>query len=81
VRDRRFPVVDEERGLVWSFVVFDIPGTVTTAVVDGQVMELPERLRQPRSILLAELFQVVGGEIRHIHAFMINRPFGAPSGW
>jgi hypothetical protein len=25
VRDRRFPLVDEERGLVWALAVFDIP--------------------------------------------------------
>jgi hypothetical protein len=81
VRDRRFPIVDEERGLVLSFIVFDMPGNIATAVIDGRTVELTESQRRKRSLLLAELFKIVGGQIREIEAFMINRPLGAPSGW
>jgi hypothetical protein len=28
VQERRFPVVDEERGLVWAFVRFDHAGKI-----------------------------------------------------
>ena len=81
VRDRRYPIVDEERGLVFSIIVFDMPGEATSAVVNGRTMELSESQRSKRSLLLMEVFKVVGGRIRDIEAFMFNTPLGAPSGW
>lgn len=81
VRDRRYPIVDEERGLIFSIIVFDMPGTATTAVINGKTVELTESQRLKRSLLLMEVFKVVGGRILQIEAFMCNRPFGAPSGW
>ncbi len=81
VRDRRYPIVDEERGLAFSIVMFDMPGEATTAVVNGKTVELNESQRRKRSLLLMEVFKVVGGRIRNIEAFMFNTPLGAPSGW
>ncbi len=81
VRDRRYPIVDEERGLVFSIIMFDMPGEATSAVVNGRTMELSESQRTKRSLLLMEVFKVVGGRIRDIEAFMFNTPLGAPSGW
>jgi hypothetical protein len=69
VRDRRFPLVDEERGLVWALVVFDIPGTTA-----------PVR-REPRSILIGELFKIEGGQIQDIEVVMRNVPLGSAAGW
>jgi hypothetical protein len=69
VRDRRFPLVDEERGLVWALAVFDIPGTMQ-----------PVR-REPRSILIGELFKLDAGQIQDIEAVMRNVPLGATAGW
>jgi hypothetical protein len=69
VRDRRFPLVDEERGLVWGLVVFDIPGATT-----------PVR-REPRSILIGELFKIDAGQIQDIEVVMRNVPLGATAGW
>lgn len=81
VRDRRYPIVDLERGLVLSFIMFDMPGNTQTAVVEGKAVELQEFQRRTRSLLLAELFKIEAGQIREIEAFMINRPLGAPTGW
>jgi hypothetical protein len=81
VRERRFPIVDEERGLVWGAVFLDVPGTVASVEVEGRTYELPERMRKPRSTLVFEVFKVQSGQIREIEAFMINLPFGTTSGW
>jgi hypothetical protein len=81
VRGRRFPIVDEERGLVWGAVFLDVPGTVASVEVEGRTYELPERMRIPRSTLVFELFKVVGRRIREIEAFMVNLPYGTASGW
>lgn len=61
VRDRRFFIIDEERGLVGGIFIFDCPET--------------------RSILLAEVFKVINGQIREIEALMVNTPYGQTSGW
>ena len=81
VRDRRFPLVDTERGLAWGFASFDVPGGVTHSMVDGKPYELPAFMREPRSFILGELFKVVGGQIRTIEVIMVDRPLGAPLGW
>ena len=81
VRDRRFPLVDEERGLVWGFASFDVPGGKTSSMVDGKPYELPAFMREPRSFILGELFRVVKGELHEIEVIMVDRPLGAPLGW
>jgi hypothetical protein len=81
VRDRSYPVVDEERGVVVAWAVFDMPGTVTTAVVDGQTIELPPRVREPKSMRLAEVFKIVDGQLHTIEAFIRYEPLGVSTGW
>lgn len=78
VRDRRYPIVDEERGLVWALVVMEIKGGPYTEMVDGQPVE---RMREGRAILVAELFKIVNGRTRRMEVVMRNMPYGAPSGW
>jgi len=62
---RRYVLVDEERGVVLPFVLFEIPSGLTGS----------------RTLHLAEVFKVAGGTIRQIHAIMVNQPLGTPSGW
>jgi hypothetical protein len=72
VRGRRYPIVDETRGLVLAIVHFDIPArpaTGTTPAADS------------RTLLLYELFKIEAGRIREIEAFMANAPLGASNGW
>jgi hypothetical protein len=70
VFDRRFGVVDEERGVVMSTIMFDIPADAAATPP-----------REARMLLLAELFKVVRGEIVRIETVMHNLPYGAVSGW
>ncbi len=82
IRDRRYPVVDEELGLVWCLVMFDVPGTVKTAELPGYgVVELPARTQYPRSMLVAELFKIRNGLIHYIEALLTSIPLGTESGW
>jgi hypothetical protein len=78
VRDRRYPVVDEERGVVVGFGAFNIPGGDYKRVVNGQETT---RHYEPRSLFLFEAFKIVDGKIEQIEATMRNVPLGAPTGW
>jgi hypothetical protein len=81
VRDRRFPVVDQARGLVVAQVVFDIPGSKTW-IRDGKEIPAPPAVANPRNNFLNELFKVDHGQIQMIQAFMLpNEPYGSPTGW
>lgn len=63
--DRRYVLVDEERGNVLPWVLFQIPNGFTGS----------------RTLHLAELFKVDGGQIMDVQAIMVNQPLGTPSGW
>jgi hypothetical protein len=82
IRNRRFLMADEEKGLVFGIVVFDMPGKRENfEFFPTHFDQLPTRFYKPRSLLLAEMFKVVDGQIRSIEAVMVNAPFGATSGW
>ncbi|MFX1277832.1 MAG: hypothetical protein ACFFA3_00340 [Promethearchaeota archaeon] len=81
VRERRYPIVDIDRGIVWGIAVFDIPGTniKNEQLPDGSVQQ--ELRTKPRSLLLHEMFKIEDGLIRDINAFMTNAPLNATHGW
>jgi hypothetical protein len=74
IRDRRYPVIDAERGLMLGLVLFDHPGPVRGS---GS----PARFAAPNSYLIWELFKASGGLIRRIEAIMGTFPYGMRSGW
>jgi hypothetical protein len=78
IRDRRFPIVDEERGVLVAAVAFDIPGGDYVRVING---EETTRHYDPRSIIMFEAFKVVDGKIALIEAAMRNVPLGTSMGW
>lgn len=81
IRDRRFVAVDEERGIVFSFVFFDHPGgdTRTFQVPDGRTVTAGPV--QPWTWQIAELFKVENNQIRRIEAILARAPYGMDSGW
>ena len=82
IRDRRYAVIDEELGLVWCLVMFDVPGTVKTAEIPGYgVIQLAPRTQYPRSMLVAELFKIRNGLIHYIEALLTSLPLGTQPGW
>lgn len=82
VRERRFPVVDEERGLVYAMVRFDHNGRSKTITWnDGSVHPVHTPFDEPFSFQIGELFKIVDGKIRHIDALVFPVPYRMPTGW
>lgn len=73
-RDRRVLVVDEELGAVLVWFCFDHAGPLTAR---GGA----SRFRTPNSMMAAEVFKVVGGQIREIEAVLDVFPYGMRPGW
>jgi hypothetical protein len=77
---RRFMVIDEERGLVFGFFLFHVPGTVKTVEMPGHgTIAVPAPDLAPNTIDAGELFKIRNGKIRKVEAVQINVPFGTPS--
>ena len=82
VRERRYPVVDVERGLVFAQIFFDHAGTVKTVkMTDGTTMTVPPPFDAPYTFIIDELFKIRNGKITRIEAVLIPVPYGMPSGW
>ena len=81
IRDRRFVAVDEERGLVFSFVFFDHAAGDTRhfSAPDGRAVTGGPTT--PWTWELAELFRIEAGKIRRIEAILERAPYGMGSGW
>lgn len=80
IRDRRFPVVDVERGVVFTLVFFDHSGTVhEVTTTDGRTH--PVNLRQPFTWEIAEAFKIDKGRIRAIEAVLTQSPYGMKPNW
>jgi hypothetical protein len=78
VEQRRFPIIDAERGVAVGIVVFQIPGGDYEYELNGQKVM---RSYTPRSLYLFEAFKVAGGVIQHIEATMRNLDYGAKIDW
>ncbi len=80
IRDRRWVIVDRERGLAFAFAFFDHAGTVKTiTLTDGSTF--PATLRHPFTWEIGELFKIEGGKIHAIQAVLTQEPYGITSGW
>ena len=67
IYDRRYPVVDTERGVVMSIVRFGPRPATPTRAADAP--------------LVAEIFAVQAGKIVEVEVALIVRPVGSPTGW
>jgi hypothetical protein len=82
IRERRFPVVDEERGLVYAEGFFDHAGRMKTqTLADGTVSPVPPDMQVPFTFEIGELFKIQDGKIMRIEALVIPAPYGMKSGW
>jgi hypothetical protein len=80
--DRRFPIVDEERGLVYAVIMFDHAGLVREVKeTDGTILHVPPPFDTPYTFLIGELFKIQDGKIMRIEAVLLPVPFRMPSGW
>ena len=80
LRARRFPLVDEEKGLVLAGGFIDHAGRLETyTTTDGVTHQSP--MKSPHSFCFLETFKIVGGKIRHAEAVFITVPYYMPSPW
>jgi hypothetical protein len=78
IRNRRFPIVDTERGLVLSFGYFDHNAAVRQyPLPDGRMT--PNILTYPQTIQISELFQIRDGKIDQIEAVINSVPYAMKS--
>jgi hypothetical protein len=68
--DRRYPVVDEERGVVLSIVRFGLKAGAKS-----------QNVATSNDRLVAEFFAVKAGRIQEIHAVLFNLPDAKPTNW
>jgi hypothetical protein len=82
VRERRFPVVDELRGLVLALVFFDHAGIPEVKLPDGSVRKINmPPFDTPFTFMIGELFKIRNRKITRIEAVLLAVPYGMPSGW
>ena len=81
IRDRRFVVVDPERGVALAFGFFDHAAgkTRTFQLPDGRTVTSGPTT--PWTWEIAEVFRVEHGQIRRIEAVYHRCPYGMNSGW
>jgi hypothetical protein len=81
IRDRRFVAVDQERGIVFSFVFFDHSAGETRTFKTPNGRTVTAGPAQPWTWQIAELFKVEDYQIRQIEAVLQQSPYGMNSGW
>jgi len=80
VSPRRFPIVDEERGLVFVSTFFDHDATLRSyTLADGRTVQ--QTRTAPWTWEIAELFKIQDGKIMRIEALVNTAPYGMKSGW
>ena len=80
LRGRRFPLVDEERGIVLAHGFIDHCGKLGEyELTDGTKVTSP--IRRPHTFYLSEAFKIRQGAIEQIEANFITVPYHMPSPW
>ena len=80
LRGRRFPLVDEERGIVLAHGFIDHCGALGEyELTDGTKVTSP--IRRPHSYYLAEAFKIRDGAIEQVEAVFLTVPYHMPSPW
>ena len=80
IRDRRYPVIDEERQAVLASAFFDHDGSIRSIPLStGQTFKVPPYFSTPRTLIIAEGFKVVDRKLRLIEAALSESPYGMRS--
>ena len=80
IRDRRFAVIDEERGLVFVLGFFDHDATLRSyTLADGHTVK--QTRTAPWTWEIAEMFKIQDGKIMRVEALVNPGPYGMKAGW
>lgn len=81
-RDRRFVVVDQQKGLVLVSGFFDHAGVVRNfKLTDGSTYHVRPPFDMPYSFVMFELFKIQDAKIRQIEAVIDTMPYHMPTPW
>jgi hypothetical protein len=81
IRDRRFLIVDQERGIVFAFCFFDHSAGDTRNFETPDGRKITAGPTTPFTWEIAEIFKVAGGQLHQIEAVLTQAPYGMGSGW
>ncbi|HEY5569314.1 MAG TPA: hypothetical protein VIM81_18980 [Gammaproteobacteria bacterium] len=82
IHQRRYPLVDEERGVVWSNAIFDLGGTVKSIrLTNGQTVDMSAFAGRASSIEATEAFKIENGKIQRIEMIGPSVPYHLNSAW
>ena len=82
IHHRRFPLIDEERGVVWSNCVFDMDGTVAQIKLNtGEVADMSSFAGRASSIHVSEAFRIENNLIRRVEMIGTGVPYHFNSSW
>jgi len=81
IRDRRFVMVDPERGVALAFTFFDHASGKTRVFKLPNGRTVTSGPTTPWTWEIAEVFKVERGKIRRIEAVYHRAPYGMNSGW
>jgi hypothetical protein len=81
IRDRRWLVVDQQKGIAFAFVFFDhaAGSTRTFKLSDGR--DITTGPTRPFTWEIGEMFKVRGNKIHEVEAVLNDVPYGMVSGW
>jgi hypothetical protein len=80
IRDRRFAVIDEERGLVFVLGFFDHDATLRSyTLADGRTVK--QTRTAPWTWEIAEMFKIQDGKILRVEALVNTGIYGMKAGW
>jgi hypothetical protein len=81
IHHRRFPLVDEEYGVVWGNCVFDMGGNVRKIkLTDGRDVDM-SAFGRPSSIEVTEAFRIENGKIRQVEMVGSSVPYHLNPAW
>lgn len=80
IHHRRYPLVDDERGVVWSHAVFD-QGTVNSGTLSDGRKYTFRGFNRPSSILVTEAFLIENRKIRRVEMIGPSVPYHLNSAW
>ncbi|KAI1406092.1 hypothetical protein F4819DRAFT_285650 [Hypoxylon fuscum] len=82
IRERHFPVVDEERQAVFAITTLDHNGTVRSLPsVNGTSSPIPLYFETPRTLIAMEAFRLRGEKLYRIEMTLTEAPYGMRAGF
>jgi len=81
LRDRRFPLVDEEKGIVLAAGFMDHSGKIVDVTWTDGKTRTKSVFFYPHSFVLIELFKIDGNAIKRVEAVFASMPYNMPSVW